>query len=113
LLFIFIFTTSLLWLLKCGKIYTAYNLSLFFWWDWVWTQHFALEKQVLYCISHTSSSFCFSCFGNGVSQIICQGWLQTVILPLPISASQVARIIDMSHRVCNILTIFLCTVFWH
>jgi hypothetical protein len=40
-------------------------------------------------LSHTSSPFCSSYFGNGIWQTICPGWPQTIILP--ISASQVAR----------------------
>jgi hypothetical protein len=35
-------------------------------------------------------------FGNRVSQSICSGWPATTILP--ISASQVAKITDVSHR---------------
>jgi hypothetical protein len=37
----------------------------------VWTQGFTLAKQVLYCLSHTSSPFCFGYFGDGVS---CPTW---------------------------------------
>jgi hypothetical protein len=35
---------------------------------------FMLAKQTLCCLSHTSSPFCSGYFGDGVSQIICQGW---------------------------------------
>jgi hypothetical protein len=45
-----------------------------------WTQDFALAKQVLHCLSHTSSPFCSGYFGDGVSQTICLGWPQTLIL---------------------------------
>jgi hypothetical protein len=62
----------------------------------VWTQGFALTKQELYHLSHTSSPFCSGYFGDRVSQTICLCCLQTVILL--ISASQVARIIDVSPR---------------
>jgi hypothetical protein len=55
--------------------------------------------QEFYCLSHTSSPFFFSCydyFGHWVSQAICLGWPQTVILP--ILASQRARVTSMSHQ---------------
>jgi hypothetical protein len=55
--------------------------------------HFANQK--LYHMSHTSSPFCSSYFGDGDSRTICPGWPQTLILT--ISASQVARIIGVSH----------------
>jgi hypothetical protein len=61
----------------------------------VWTQDSALAKQVLYCLSHTFRPFFPGYFGNGVSWTICPVWPQTAILL--ISASQVARIIDVSH----------------
>jgi hypothetical protein len=61
----------------------------------VLTQDFKLEKQVLYCLSHTSSPFCSGYFGAGVSRTICQGWTQTLIFL--ISVSQVAGIAGVSH----------------
>jgi hypothetical protein len=64
----------------------------------VWIQGFTLVKQALYCLSHTSSPFCHSYFGDGgVSWTICPGWPWTVILLL--SASQVARITDLATSV--------------
>jgi hypothetical protein len=53
-------------------------------------------KQALYHLSHISSPFDFGYFGEGISRTICPGWPQTNILL--ISASQVARIIVMSHQ---------------
>jgi hypothetical protein len=50
---------------------------------------------VLYRLNHTSSPFHFSYFGDGVSWAICPGWPRTSVLL--ISASQVARIADVSH----------------
>jgi hypothetical protein len=35
--------------------------------------------------------------GMGVSRTICPGWPQPAILPISISASQVARITGVSH----------------
>jgi hypothetical protein len=61
-----------------------------FWWDW----GFVLAKQVLYCLSHTSSPFCSGYFGDGLLNYL-WGWPQPEILL--ISASQVTRIIGMSH----------------
>jgi hypothetical protein len=62
------------------------------WWFFggtgVWTQGFALAKQALNSLSQTSSSFYSGYFGDGV--------LQTMIFL--ISASQLARIIGMSHQ---------------
>jgi hypothetical protein len=57
---------------------------------------FVLAKQVLCCMNHSNSPFCSGYFGVGVSRTICPGWPQTMILP--ISASQVARITDVSHQ---------------
>jgi hypothetical protein len=53
-------------------------------------------------LSYTCSSFFSGYFGDGISETICSGWPQTAIL-LNL-ASQVARIIDMSHQ--N-LTVFM------
>jgi hypothetical protein len=57
---------------------------------------FELAKQVLYCLSHTSSQFCSGYSGAGVLQTICPGWPQTSILP--ILASQVAGITGMRQQ---------------
>jgi hypothetical protein len=62
----------------------------------VWTQGFSLAKLLLWHLSHTSSPFYSGYFKDGVSWTICPGWLPTEILQ--ISASQVARIIGMSHQ---------------
>jgi hypothetical protein len=84
---------------KIGKIWMRLmgyiNIS-FFLGSEVWTQDSELAKQALYCLSHTSSSFCFGYFGDGVLDIICLECLE-LWFPL-ISASQVARIIVVSHR---------------
>jgi hypothetical protein len=56
---------------------------------------FALAKQALYHLNHTSSPFCCGYFGDRVSRNICPGWPQIVILL--ISASQVARITGMNY----------------
>jgi hypothetical protein len=50
-------------------------------------------------LSHTSSPFCSGYFGDGVSQIICLAWPQTMILP------NLAKIIGKSHR-CLAKTVF-------
>jgi hypothetical protein len=55
-----------------------------------------LVKQALYHLNHTSSAFCSSYFGDRISRIIYLGWPRTSILP--ISASQVARIIGYNFR---------------
>jgi hypothetical protein len=47
-------------------------------------------------LTHNSSPFCSGYFGDGVLQISCPGWPQTSILP--ISSSQIARIIGVSHQ---------------
>jgi hypothetical protein len=80
-----------LWLLA----FSCLNMSFFFFFGRtrVWTQgftFFTLWKQALYCLSRTSSSFCW------VSQTICLGWPWPAILP--ISASQIARITGMRHQ---------------
>jgi hypothetical protein len=54
-----------------------------------------LTKQALYCLSHTSSSFCSGYFGDGVSPSICCPWTMALLS----SASQVARIISVSPLV--------------
>jgi hypothetical protein len=42
-------------------------------------QGFEFARQALSHLSHTSSSFCFGYFGDGVSRTICLGWPQTTI----------------------------------
>jgi hypothetical protein len=51
-------------------------------------------QNKLYCWSHTSSTFCCDCFGDGVLWTTCLDWSWIVILL--ISASQLARIIGLS-----------------
>jgi hypothetical protein len=59
-----------------------------------WTQGFALAKHVLYHLSHTSSPFCSGYFGDGGLENYLLG-LASILL---ISASEVDRIIGVSHR---------------
>jgi hypothetical protein len=73
-----------------------YLFIYLFSWTGVWTQGFIVTNQVLYCLSHTFSSFCSVYFGDGISQSICPCWPQTVILL--ILASQVARITGLSYQ---------------
>jgi hypothetical protein len=61
----------------------------------VWSQDCMLRKQALYCLSHTSSPFCFDYFGDMVLWTICLDWPWIMILP--ISAPLVARIITVKH----------------
>jgi hypothetical protein len=56
---------------------------------------FELRASWLYCLSHTSSSFCCGHFGGGVLQTICP-WCSWTMIIL-ISASQVSRITGVSH----------------
>jgi hypothetical protein len=51
--------------------------------------------KLKYRLSHTSSPFCSGYLGDEIPRTICLGWPGTVIL---ISASQVARITDVSHQ---------------
>jgi hypothetical protein len=53
-------------------------------------------KLAFYLLSHSSRPFCSSYFEDRVLWTICQGWLWTTVLP--ISASQVTRITDISHQ---------------
>jgi hypothetical protein len=62
----------------------------------VLTEGFALAKQALYCLSHTSSPFCSDYFGDGGLKTYLPGLASNHTLP--ISASQEARITDMNHR---------------
>jgi hypothetical protein len=81
-------------------------LPLFFGGTGVWTQVFALAKQALYCLNHTSSLLCCGYFGDKTSLITCLSWPQTMILL--ISASLGARIIGVSHQ-CPVFLWFLWT----
>jgi hypothetical protein len=92
----------------------------------VWTQDFMLANQESYCWSHTSNLFCSGYFRDGIFFLIClficaihclshssplppipshprDGILQSICLDwpqtsiLPISASQIARTIGISH----------------
>jgi hypothetical protein len=83
----------------------AFSLFFFFGGTWIWIQGFPLAKQVLYCLSHTSSPICSGYFGDEVSWSICLGWPRAMILL--ISASQVARITDMSYHAWHLF--HLCT----
>jgi hypothetical protein len=59
-------------------------------------QGFPLEKQVLYCLSHTSSPFCFG-FEDGISPN-CLPSLASNLHPADRSLpSKVARIASVSH----------------
>jgi hypothetical protein len=63
-----------------------------------------LAKQVLYSLGHTSSPFCSGYFGDRVSQTVCLGWPQTMILL--ISASQIVKITGVNHQ-CLTSTVFV------
>jgi hypothetical protein len=67
---------------------------------------FLLVQKALYHMSHTSSPFCSSYFGDGVSWTIGPSW--PIHAALLISASQVARITHVS-RLCRsrVLNVFL------
>jgi hypothetical protein len=64
--------------------------SCCFWWDW----HLNSGLHTLPLEPHLQS-ICCSYFGDGVSRTICPGW--SWIMIFLISASQVARITDLSH----------------
>jgi hypothetical protein len=68
-----------------------------FWCDWVLNSGLHTYKTVALPLNHISSPFCSAYFGDRVSQTICLGWPWTMILPM-ILASQIARVIDMSHQ---------------
>jgi hypothetical protein len=73
-------------------------LFIIYWWDCGLTSGLWACKASALLLSHTSSPFFSGYFGDGILRIICLGWLQTVILP--ISASQVARITDVTNSSC-------------
>jgi hypothetical protein len=56
-------------------ILTHLIFFFFFLWDWGLKSRIgtALAKQVLYCLSHTSSPFWSGYFENGVPRTICPG----------------------------------------
>jgi hypothetical protein len=55
-----------------------------------------VAKQIFYLLSLTSYTFCSGYFGDEVLQTICQGF--SLSMMLPITASQEARIIGVSHK---------------
>jgi hypothetical protein len=69
------------------------QLFFFFCDTMVWTQGLVFARQVLYCLSHESSPFCFSQFLDRVL-CFCPRWTQTVIL---LHASHITGIICMIH----------------
>jgi hypothetical protein len=90
-------------------------LFCFFGGTGVWTQSFALAKQALYCLNHTSSFFCstgawtqglhlshstspflWRVFEIGSLGTICLGWFQTEIFL--ISVPWIAGITGVSHQ---------------
>jgi hypothetical protein len=82
------------WMVMATKPWTCTHFFVV-WGTGVYTQGFALAKQALYFLSHTSSPFCYGYFGDMVLRTIYLGWPQTWITL--ISASQVARFTGMSH----------------
>jgi hypothetical protein len=72
------------------------NMSFFCKCVWDWGLNSGLAKQELYHLNHTSSPSCSDYFEDGISWSICLDWPRTE--SLLISASQVARITDMSHQ---------------
>jgi hypothetical protein len=71
-------------------------IYLFFGGMGVWTQGFALARQMLYCLNpHPPVHFALVILEMGSQQNICLGWPQTTTLP--ISASPVASITGVSH----------------
>jgi hypothetical protein len=95
---------------KCWHLIFKKFLLFFFW------QNGGLNSglcacKTLYCLSHATSPFCSSCFGDGVLPTICLGW--TWSKNLPISASQVPKITGVSHQhlaCCLLKNILFC--FW-
>jgi hypothetical protein len=72
----------------------------------LWRLGFELRAScLLYHLSHTFSPFVLVILEMGVSKTICLDWPPTVILP--ILASQVNRIIGMSHRHLALYYIFI------
>jgi hypothetical protein len=51
----------------CLSSFLLLCLLFFFSSSWAWTHSFIFLKQVLYCLSHAFSPFCFDCFGDRVS----------------------------------------------
>jgi hypothetical protein len=52
-------------MILCGKNIFLTPWLLFFGGTGIWTQDFAPATQELYRLSHNSSAFCCSCFGDG------------------------------------------------
>jgi hypothetical protein len=102
----------LLWTFVC-KFYFLVRLGfeqvLFFGATWIWTQSFNLAKQVIYCLSHASSTFCSGYFGDRVSHTICLDCPRT--MSLLISTSQVARITGISYQHSAYVQVFCGYVF--
>jgi hypothetical protein len=65
------------------------------WWDWFELRAFAVGKQTLYHLNHTTRQFALVILEMEFSWTVCLGWPWTTTLP--ISASQVARITGLSH----------------
>jgi hypothetical protein len=69
-------------------------------------------KQVIYRLNYTSTHFSLIILEMGVSPSICLGWPSTMFLL--ISASQVERIIGMSHQLLAALSFkFFITFYLH
>jgi hypothetical protein len=100
---------------------TTCKMAVFFGGTGVWTQDFALAKQVLSCLSLTSSLFCSAYFRHGIPEILIQADLKLwptrashllskhsttwATPPLLISASWIARITGVSHQ-CLTMVVF-------
>jgi hypothetical protein len=82
------------------------NFFFSFLWDWGLNSGLHACKVDILPLEHTSSTFFSVYFGDGVSRTVHLSWPQ--IATLLISASQITRIIGMSHQcsasVVNILS---------
>jgi hypothetical protein len=67
-----------------------------------------LQSRHSSTLSHASSSFCSSCFGDGVLQIISLSRPQISVFPT--SASQVARMMGLSWHFFSVFEIGSCCV---
>jgi Na+-driven multidrug efflux pump len=79
-------------------LYISFLFVLLCWWAWGLNLGFTSANQVLYCLNHTSSHFALV-----ILRTIYLGCPRTTILPM--SASQIARIIGMNHRPGRVLCI--------
>jgi hypothetical protein len=79
---------------KTMKLEQCFWFIFTFWCDW--SLNSGLWKVVLYCLSHTSSSFFSSYFGEEILLTICQGWAQTMILLILVS--WVIRMTGVNHQ---------------